>query len=137
VAHRLQALWQLREGQSVRSTARVLGVGERALQRWVAWYRAGGLAGVRAPRRAGKGRPARLTAAQREALCAHIASGAVHTAQDAVAWVTLEFAVTYRRTGMYSLLGRLGGRPKVPRPANPKSSVAVQEAWKTGGSSRR
>lgn len=137
VARRLQALWQLREGRGVRETARTLGVGERALQRWVAWYRRGGLPAVRAPQVAGKGRAALLSAAQQTALIEHLASGTVHTAQDAVDWVAQEFAVRYRLGGMYSLLGRLRCRPKVPRPANPKSSVAVQEAWKKGGSSRQ
>ncbi len=137
VARRLQALWQLRQGRGIRETARTLGVGERAIQRWLAWYRRGGLVAVRTPQVAGKGRAALLSAAQQTALVDDVASGTVHTAQDAVDWVAQEYGVRYRLGGMYSLLRRLRCRPKVPRPANPKSSAAVQEAWKKGGSPQR
>ncbi len=134
VAARLHALWLLREGHALRATARLTGSGERAVQRWVAWYRHGGLDAVRTPRRAGKGRHALLTAAQQQALVDHLATGAVHTAWDAIAWVAAEFGVTYRQAGMYSLLERLRTHPKVPRSSNPKSSAVVQAAWKKGGS---
>jgi transposase len=136
-ALRAQALWRLRQGHSERETAALLGVHERSVRQWVAWYRAEGLAGVLAHRAAGHGKPSLLTAAQRTALVAHLATGAVHTAQEAVAWVTAEFGVTYRLGGMYTLLGRLSCRPKVPRPQNPKTSAEVQAAWKKGGLPRR
>jgi transposase len=132
LAVRLHALWLLRDGHALRETARLTGAGERAVQRWLAWYRAGGVAAVREHRRAGKGRPAMLSRAQQQALRDHLASGAVHTAWDAIDWVAAQFDVTYQRKGMYSLLKRLHSRPKVPRPANPRSSTAVQEAWKKG-----
>jgi transposase-like protein len=38
---RWHALWLLRTGRTVRETARVLGVQERSVQHWIAWYRAG------------------------------------------------------------------------------------------------
>jgi transposase len=137
VALRLHALWLLREGHALRETARLTGAGERALQRWVAWYRTEGLAGVRAHRLAGTGRAAFLTRAQQQAVRAHLASGAVHTAQDASSWIAAQFGVTYRPKGIYGLLHRLRARPKVPRPSNPKSDAAVQAAWKKGGSALR
>ncbi len=137
VARRRQALWQLREGRGIRATAQGLGVGERARQRWGAWYRAGGLAAVRAPQRAGRGRAAFLTAGQQTALQAQVASGAIHVAQEAVDWVAAAFGVTSRLKGMDRLLARLGGRPKVPRPTKPKSAAAVREAGKNGGSPTR
>lgn len=133
-ALRAQALWRLRQGHSERETAALLGVHERRVRQWVAWYRAEGLAGVLAHKAAGHGKPSLLTAAQRTALIAQLATGAVHTAQDAVDWVAAEFGVTYRLGGMYTLLGRLRCRPKVPRPQNPRTSAATQAAWKKGGS---
>src|SRR5579883_96495 len=129
VALRLQALWRLRHGERVRDTARLLGVSERSLQLWVAWYRSGGLAAVRAHHLGGAGRPSRLSAAQEAALREHLASGAVHTAWDVLDWLAAQYQVTYQRKGIYSVLKRLGARPKVPRPSNPKSSAAVREAW--------
>src|ERR1700730_2217473 len=116
VARRLQALWSLRQGDGIRETARTLGLSERSLQLWVAWYRDGGLAAVGAHRLTGPGRTARLSATQQTALCDQLGAGAVHTAVDTVAWVQAQFQVSYRPKGMYSLLARLRSRPKVPRP---------------------
>jgi transposase len=130
----VQALWLLRQGRHARETAALLGVSERSVHLWVAWYRREGLAGVVAHKAAGRGKPAFLTAAQRTALCDHLATGVVHTAQDAVAWVAAEYGVRYERGGMYTLLRRLRARPKVPRPHNPQSTPADQQAWKKGDS---
>ena len=46
VRPRLHGLWLVRQGQTTRQVAQVLGVHERTVQRWLAWYRAGGLAAV-------------------------------------------------------------------------------------------
>ena len=130
---RLQALWLLRRGRSVREAAGVVGAHERTVQQWLARYRRAGLAGVRAHRRAGRGKAAYLSGEQQAALVAEAATGAFHTARDAMAWVQAQFGVTYRLKGMYRLLARLKVHPKVPRPLNPKSSLAAQDAWKGGG----
>ncbi len=135
VAKRLQALWRLRTGTGIRETAGALGVAERSLQRWLSWYRAGGLAAVSAHRLRGPGRTPRLSREQQAALCDYAATGALHTAWDALDWVTAQYGVSYRRTGIYSLLQRLHCRPKVPRPSNPSSSAVIQADWKKGGSS--
>jgi transposase len=134
IARRLHALWLLRDGHAVRETAQLTGAGERAVARWLAWYRQGGLGAVRGHRLAGKGRAAFLSEAQQQALREHLATGAVHTVWDARDWLQAQYGVSYRRKGLYSLLARLRARPKVPRPSNPKSSAAVQAAWKKGGS---
>src|SRR5689334_1719923 len=44
VRPRLHGLWLVRTGKTTREVAEVLGVDERTVQRWLAWYRAGGLA---------------------------------------------------------------------------------------------
>lgn len=129
---RLQALWLIRQGRGVRETAEIVGVHERTVQQWLAWYRRDGLSSLRAHRRQGPGKAAFLTAEQQAALVAQAARGVFYTAQDAVAWVQEQFGVTYRLKGMYRLLARLKTRPKVPRPVNPKSSPEVQAAWKRG-----
>lgn len=133
LAQRLQALWLVRTGLSLRQAARRVDVAERTVGVWLRWYRAEGLAGVCAHRQAGKGRRPRLQAEQQAALSQFLASGAVYTAQDAVNWVSEQFGVSYRAKGMYSLLHRLRARPKVPRPHNPKSTATAQAAWKKGG----
>ena len=137
-AQRLRALWLVRDGHSVRETARLVGVDERSVGLWLRWYRAEGLAAVVGQHRCcGKGRAGRLTVEQEGKLREQLATGAVYTAADAVTWVAEQFQVTYRRNGMYSLLARLGARPKVPRPHNPKSTPEAQAAWKKTASRTR
>src|SRR6266849_6593854 len=97
----------MRGGEPLRATATLVGVTERIVRRWVAWYRQGGLAAVLQHRPGGPGRPAYLSAAQPAALRTHLTSGAVYTAQDAVTWVAAQFQVTYQPKGLSSLLQRL------------------------------
>lgn len=137
VRSRLHALWLLRAGHSLAETAHVVGVEYRTVQQWVAWYRAGGVAEVRAHRRAGKGQVPRLTAEQQAQVVAHTATGACFTVQDVITWVQDQFGVTYRPTGMYTLLARHRVRPKVPRPINPKTSAEAQATWKGGALGQR
>ena len=132
VRPRLHALWLIRAGHSVRESAALVGVHERTVQEWVGWYRTGGIAAVRAPRRAGKGRAARLTPEQQAQLVAHAATGGFFTVADVLDWVANTFGVDYTASGMYTLLARLGCRKKVPRPMNPKTSAEAQLAWKKG-----
>jgi transposase len=133
VRPRWHALWLLRSGRTVRETARVLGVHERSVQQWVAWYRAGGLAEVAAHRKAGKGTRARLSGEQQAALLAEAATGRFRTAAEVVRWVQEAFGVGYTLSGMHQLLRRLCCKPKMPRPLAEKASLADQEAWKKGG----
>ena len=134
VRPRLQALWLLRRGRRVREVAVLVGVHERTVQRWLDWYRDGGVAVVRAHRQAGRGQPSFLTAAQQAQLWEQAATGAFRTAAEAQQWVEAHFGVRYQPGGMYALLGRLRIHPKVPRPVNPKADQAAQAAWKKGGS---
>jgi transposase len=133
VRPRLQALWLVRQGRSLQDTAAVVGVHYRTLQTWLAWYRAGGLAAVRAHHQAGRGRAAWLSAEQQGQLVAQAARGGFFTAKDVQQWVADTFGVQYRLKGIYRLLARLGCQPKVPRPYNPRSTAAEQTAWKKGG----
>jgi transposase len=136
VRPRFHALWLLRTGATARETARVLGVHERSVQQWIAWYRTGGVTEVAAHRKAGKGSRARLTTAQQAALLTEAASGRFRTAAEAVQWVAAVFGVTYTVSGMHQLLRRLRCKPKVPRPLAEHASLEDQEAWKKGGVSR-
>src|SRR5439155_25597609 len=62
VRTRLHGLWLLRAGWSLRLVAELLGTHYRSVQRWVAWYREGGVPAVRARRMGGVGQPSFLTA---------------------------------------------------------------------------
>ncbi len=136
VRPRLQGLWLVRAGRSAREAAEVLGVHERTVTRWLGWYRAGGLAAVEGRHAGGQGAPSFLTAEQREALAAEVATGRFRTAAQIRAWVAERWGVAYTEGGMYALLQRLGCAPKVPRPVHEKADTAAQARWKKGGSRR-
>ena len=130
----LQGLWLLRRGWRVDEVADAVGAGRRSVERWIDWYRTSGLVGVLGHRQGGVGQPPKLTAAQQEQVAATVATGQFRTAAEIGTWIEATFAVTYRPSGVSSLLGRLRCHPKVPRPLHEKADPAAQEAWKKGGS---
>lgn len=130
---RWHALWLLRGGATAREAARVLGVHERSVQQWVAWYRAGGTEEVASHRKAGKGSRARLTGEQQAALVAEAATGRFRTAAEVVGWVQETWGAVYTISGMHQLLRRLRCTPKIPRPLAEKADLEAQAAWKKGG----
>lgn len=118
------------------AAARQAGVGERTVVRWLGWYRQGGLGAVltRTPGHGAVGAAARLSEEQRWLLVEESARGSFRTYDEARDWVRERYGATYSYQGMYSLLSRLGVRPKVPRPVAEQADLAAQEAWKKGGS---
>lgn len=137
VRSRLQALWLLRSGRSLTEVAQGVGVQYRTVQRWVSWYRHGGVVEVCTHRAGGYGRPTWLTPEQEAALAEQAAQGAFPTAEAARRWVVEQFGVTYRRKGIYGVLYRVKCHPKVPRPVHVKADLEAQDAWKKGGALRR
>jgi transposase len=117
--------------------AEAVGTDYRSVQRWVAWYRRGGLAEVQAHRMGGKGLPAFLTAEQQEAVATEVASGRFRTAGEIRDWIASEYGVSYTLGGIYGLLDRLRCAPKVPRPIHAQADLKQQAAWKGGESARR
>jgi transposase len=134
VRARLRALWLLRRGWNMEQVAEVIGVHYRTVQRWVGWYRQGGIAEVRVHHGGGEGQPSWLTPEQEAA----VAEGAFTTAMEARQWVSHQFGVTYRPKGIYGLLRRIRCHPKVPRPihgkADPQALVSVvRRVWAPAG----
>lgn len=132
VRSRLHALWLLRAGGKLHDVADIVGVDYRTVQRWVAWYRHGGVTEVRTRRGGGYGQPSRLTPEQEAALGDEASQGSFATAEDARQWVAQQFGVLYRPKGMYGVLRRVQCRPKVPRPLHVKADREAQDAWKRG-----
>ena len=132
---RLGALWRVRVGDRIPDAGRVVGVGSRTVDRWLGWYRSGGLDEVlrRVPGHGAVGQPHRLSPAQQEELLTHTGRGEFRTFEEARAWVESTYGVVYRPGGFYTALHRLGVRPKVPRPVAEKADAAAQEAWRAGG----
>ncbi len=132
---RLQVLWRVRAGDAPAVAGEAAGVGARTVERWLAWYRCGGVDEVlrRVPGCGGRRRTSWLGPEQARALVAECAEGTFRTYEAARAWVAAEYGVSYRYKGMHAALHRLGVRPKVPRPVAEKADPAAQEAWRQGG----
>src|SRR5215212_6522682 len=130
VRPRLHGLWLVRTGRTTREVAEVLGVDERTVQRWLAWYRAGGLAPLGGRHAGSQGAPSFLTAEQKHELAEEVATGRFRTAVEIRAWVQERWGVSYTAGGMYALLHRLRCAPKVPRPIHEKADHLAQARWK-------
>ena len=121
VRTRLHALWLLRLGEGPTVVAAGVGVGRNAVQRWLRWYREGGLDAVRSHRRGGPGKPSYLTPDQERQLVAAAATGVFATAAAVRDWLEAQFGVVYTVGSLYTLLPRLGIRLKTPRPRHTKA----------------
>jgi transposase len=130
---RLHGLWLLRTGHRVGQVAAVLGVHDRSVREWLAWYREGGLAPVLQRRRGGgRGQPSRLSATEETELVAEAAAGRFHAIAEACQWVAERYGKTYSYFGMRSVFRRLRIGKKVPRPLAQKASEEAQAAWEKG-----
>ena len=114
---RLQALLLLRDGQRIGEVSETLGVHYRTIQRWVDWYRTGGLDVVmeRTPGHGAPGRKTFLSPEQTEELLCRYASGELRTVRDAIEWVMTHYGVRYSTNGMYALLRRAKERENARR----------------------
>lgn len=132
---RLQALWQLRAGKRIADVVASVGVSYRAVQQWLAWYRAGGLAEMvrRVTGHASHGTPPHLNAKQQRALAARVELGDFKTVWEVIRWAEDRWGIRYSYQGMYSLMKRHRLKLKVPRPQSEKAVPAQQAAWKKGG----
>ena len=130
---RLHALWLLCQGQSLREVSALLSVAYRNLQRWIAWYRQGGMAEVLQRTPGGdRGQSGFLTVEQLDQLRAEVDTGCFHTAQEVAIWIEQKWQVVYTPDGIYSLFRRLGIRKKVPRRQSAQADEAEQTTWKKG-----
>lgn len=129
---RLQALWLLRPGRTMKQVASLVGVHYRTLQEWVAWYREGGVAEVLEHRHGGHGGPqGRLSEEEEAELKAKAKAGELRTIHDGVEWARSQ-GVEYTYWGMRWVFYRLGLKKKVPRQKAPQASAEEQAAWKKG-----
>ena len=132
---RLQVLWQLRTGKRIADVVESVGVSYRAVQQWLAWYRAGGLEKVlhHITGHASRGATPYLNAKQQRALAARVELGDFKRGWEVVQWAERRWGVRYRYKGMYALLKRHRLNLKVPRPQSEKADPAQQTAWKKRG----
>lgn len=105
---RLQAFLMLREGKRISDVSDAVGADYRTIQRWVSWYRTGGLDAVlrRTPGHAAPGRRSKLSPEQTKALLAAYQDGQFRTIRDAVDWTHDTYGVDFTYTGMHAHLRR-------------------------------
>ena len=131
---RLHLLWLVRDGWQIKPAADAVGVHYRSAQRWIEWYRDGGLDEVMSRRMGGVGQRRFLSDDQERELVREVGSGRFRTAGEIADWVESEWGVRFKGNSIYSVLERLGCSPKVPRSRHEKADVRAQKAWKKGGS---
>ena len=130
---RLHLLWLVRSGWRIKAASEAVGAHCRSAQRWIEWYRDGGLEEVVSRKMGGVGQPGFLSDDQERGLVAEVGSGRFRTAGEIADWVEREYGVMFRGNSIYSVLERLGCSPKVPRPRHRKADVKARESWKKGG----
>jgi len=132
---RLLTLWHLRLGKPIREMAELTGTDERVIQRWVAWYRAGGLNEVlrRVTGHGTVGAAPQLNALQQKALVARVKLGDFRTVWDVMRWVEARWGIVYSYEGMRSVMKRNGCGVKVPRPQSEKADPQQQADWQKRG----
>lgn len=137
VRTRLHGLWLLRCGWGLAPVGAAVGVHYRSVQRWVGWYRQGGVAKVVSHKMGGKGQAPFLSDEAREDVVREVGTGRFRTVGEIREWIAERYGVTYSIWGAYSLMRRLRCAPRVPRPLHAKADQERQAAWKKGGSPRR
>ena len=133
---RLHGLWLLRSGWRLASVAAAVGVHYRTVQRWVGWYREGGVPKVLSHKMGGKGQEPFLTDEAQGQVAEEVATGRFRTAAEISEWITEQYGVSYTIGGVYGLMRRLRCAPKVPRPVHAKADQEQQASWKKGGSNK-
>ncbi len=131
---RLHALWLLRRGWPAQTTADAVGRDPSTVPVWLRGYREGGLTAVGTRQQGGHGKPSCLTPEQEAQVVAAAQAGHFSTAEDARVWIAQELGVTYRGGSIYTVLHRLGLRPKVPRSVPVRADPPAQHARKKGDS---
>ena len=128
---RLMTLWHLREGKQVKQVSQMTGTDVRIIQKWLSWYRVGGLAEVlrRVTGHGTVGTHPYLDELQQRALVARTRLGDFRTVWDVMEWVQARWGIAYSYEGMRSVMKRNQLVLKVPRPQSEKANPQAQETW--------
>ena len=118
---RVHLLWLVRGGWRIKAASEPVGVHYRSAQRWIEWYRDGGLDEVVSRRMGGVGQPRFLSDEQESGLVAEVGTGRFRTAGEIADWVESEYGVRFKGNSIYGVLERLRCSPKVPRSRHEKA----------------
>jgi transposase len=114
---------------SAEQIATAVGVGRRTVFRYLEKFQSGGVAGLLQREHKGGVKPT-LAGADREAFLVQLREGKFRRAKEAQAWIEARTKRKLTLTGVYTLLGKVGGVLKVPRKTHAKQDAAQAEAFK-------
>ncbi|MBA3849033.1 MAG: hypothetical protein C0502_03435 [Opitutus sp.] len=109
--------------------ATAAGVGRRTVFRYLDKFLVGGVAGLLHRDHKG-GVPPTLAGADLEAFVTQLREGQFRRAKEAQAWIEARTQRRLALSGVYTLLGKVGGVLKVPRKTHAKKDAAQAEAFK-------
>ena len=132
---RLQGIRLALEGQDgYRRIAQIVRTTAATLNKWINWYREGGIKGLLSrPVGWQGGKTPRFTPEEWERFRAQLAKGTWRTARDAQRWLRETLGLKINRKEVYRHLGKLDARLKVGRRSHVKKDPAATEAFKCGG----
>ena len=132
---RLQGIRLALEGEEgYRRIAAIVRVTTTTLNKWVHWYREGGIEGLLSRAQGAQGGKApRFTPQQWDRFREQLAQGTWRTARDAQRWLGETLGLEMSRKEVYRHLGKLGARLKVGRRSHVKKDPAAAEAFQSGG----
>jgi len=136
VRTRLHGLWLLRCGWHLGRVAEATGTHYRSVQRWVAWYRQGGLPEVMRHKMGGLGRQPLVRLEEEIQVSDAVARGRFRAAWEVRDWIKQQYGASYTLGGVYNLLKRLKCSPKVRSLVCAKTTRQVQATWKKGKGTR-
>ena len=136
VRTRLHGLWLLRCGWHLGRVAEAMGTHYRSVQRWVAWYRQGGLPEVMRHKMGGPGRQPLLRLEEEIQVSDAVARGRFRTVWEIREWIAQQYGASYTLGGVYNLLKRLKCSPKVRSLVRAKTTRQVRATWKKGKGTR-
>ncbi len=128
---RLQAIKLLLESDSSYvEISDVVGKSPSRIKEWAKQFREGGLDKLLS-RNYSPGRTPKMSAAIEELLVEKLRVGSFRTAKQVLHWLKEEHQLEYGKDSIYYVLGKLGGRLKMPRPSHQKKDLEKVEAFRT------
>jgi transposase len=128
---RLQAIKLLLEtDKSYAEISEIVGKSPSRVKEWAKQFREGGLDNLLS-RSYSPGRPPKMSSIVQEQLVEKLRVGSFRTAKQVLSWLKEEHKIEYGKDSIYKVLGKLGGRLKVPRPSHQKKDPEKVEIFRT------
>ena len=128
---RLQALKLLLETElSYAEVAEIVGKDPSSVTKWAGMFRKGGLDSLLV-RGNGGGRKPKMPPEVQQTLTDQLKEGRFRTARQIEHWLKEEHQLEYGKGSIYYVLGKLGGRLKVPRPSHEKKDESKVEIFRS------